>query len=90
MGRQVRMCSFPASYHFDAFSPPISTAGPTESEHKLSEELEQCLFDMGQIETEDEMRKRMDVLRKINQLVKQWVRQTSIEKVRWTLLLPFI
>ncbi|KAE9551057.1 hypothetical protein FO519_005724 [Halicephalobus sp. NKZ332] len=61
-------------------SQPISMQGPTEEELKLSVELEQELRTFNYFETEEELQKRLDVLRRINHLVKNWVKQISIQK----------
>lgn len=48
-------------------------------------QLEDCLKSYNVFETEDEMQKRLDVLRRINALVKAWVRKASIGKVKFNL-----
>ena len=47
---------------------------------KLTEELRQCLVNFGLFDTAEETVRRMDVLRRINGLVKQWVRDTTLAK----------
>lgn len=62
-------------------SQPICIKMPTEREFRLTQELEACLHTFGIYETEDEMQKRLEVLRRINTLVKTWVKKVSEEKV---------
>ncbi len=66
--------------HFGV-SQPISTAPPDERDIELTAQLDRCFRSFNLFETEDEMQKRIEVLRKINALVKQWVKTVSIDKV---------
>ncbi|OAD07430.1 hypothetical protein MUCCIDRAFT_137037 [Mucor lusitanicus CBS 277.49] len=56
---------------------PISTAPPTESELKLTEDLLQTLKDFGLFESEQEAQKRIVVLGKLNKMVKEFVYKVS-------------
>ncbi|KAL9539544.1 hypothetical protein MBANPS3_010198 [Mucor bainieri] len=58
-------------------TPPISTAPPTESELKLTEDLLQTLKDYGLFESEQEAQKRIVVLGKLNKMVKEFVYKVS-------------
>lgn len=60
---------------------PISEAGPTEDDLKRTEALDKCLRQYKVYESDDELNSRMEVLRKINTLVKEWVKQVSLSKV---------
>lgn len=74
-------------------SQPICTRAPTEKDLKLSNDvsadllcicwfqLKDCLRSYNVFENEEELQKRLDVLRRINSLVRQWVRQVSEGKV---------
>lgn len=59
----------------------ISESAPTPEDLKLTEQLEECLRQFGLFETEEELGRRMEVLRRINGLVKDWVKTVSLEKV---------
>ncbi len=67
---------------FLGVSPPIALVPADELDLRLTDELEQCLRSYNLFESEEDMSKRMDVLGKINLLVKQWVREVSIQKVK--------
>lgn len=58
----------------------ISTAPPKASDLQRTQELEETLRQFGLFESEEELAHRMDVLSKINQLVKQWIYDVSIKK----------
>lgn len=49
--------------------------------HLFLFQLDDCLKSYNIFETKEEMQKRLEVLRKINALVKNWVRKVSEEKV---------
>ncbi|KAM1826139.1 hypothetical protein ACFX13_025526 [Malus domestica] len=56
---------------------PISTAGPTEVDILRTLELEKFLVDAGLYETKEGVAKREEVLRRIEQIVKDWVKQLT-------------
>ncbi|XP_050232269.1 nuclear poly(A) polymerase 4-like isoform X1 [Mercurialis annua] len=56
---------------------PISTAGPTEADIQRTRDLEKFLGDAGLYESKDEALKREEVLGRIGQIVKDWVRQLT-------------
>ncbi|KAH7971644.1 hypothetical protein HPB52_001142 [Rhipicephalus sanguineus] len=58
----------------------ISTAPPKPSDLQRTDELEETLRQFGLFESEEELAHRMDVLSKINQLVKKWIYEVSIKK----------
>jgi len=59
---------------------PISTAGPEARDLELTAELEESLKPHGCFETEEELNHRMDVLSRLNDLVRKWIKETSIAK----------
>jgi len=59
---------------------PISTAGPEARDLELSAELETSLKPHGCFETEEELNHRMDVLSRLNDLVRKWIKDTSVSK----------
>lgn len=59
---------------------PISEAGPSAEDLRLTQSLDHFLRFYDFYENDAEMNKRMDVLRRVNMLVKQWVREVSIAK----------
>lgn len=60
---------------------PISLAGPTAKDEMLSQKVLETIEPYGVFETAEEVEKKQEVLRKLNQLVKEFVRRISIEKV---------
>ncbi|CAN6570788.1 unnamed protein product [Malus baccata var. baccata] len=56
---------------------PISTAWPTEVDILRTLELEKFLVDAGLYETKEGVAKREEVLRRIEQIVKDWVKQLT-------------
>jgi poly(A) polymerase len=58
----------------------ISTAGPKPYDIKLTQELMDALQPLGCFESDEEMNHRMEVLSKLDGLVKRWVRELSIVK----------
>lgn len=59
---------------------PISLAGPTALDLKLTEELDKLLRSFGLYESTEESQKREEVLGKLNVIVKEWVRKLSVKK----------
>ncbi|XP_055935796.1 poly(A) polymerase type 3-like [Argiope bruennichi] len=59
---------------------PISTAFPKPDDIQRTKELEKVLREYGLFESDEELAHRMEVLSKINQLVKQWIKEISIKK----------
>lgn len=59
---------------------PISLAPPRESDHKASKELEACLKSFDLFESEEEMRKRCDILSELNKQLKDWMLEVSLSK----------
>ncbi|KAI4355576.1 hypothetical protein L6164_004335 [Bauhinia variegata] len=56
---------------------PISMAGPTEADIKRTSELEKFLARAGLYESKEEAAKREDVLVRLGQIVKNWVKQLT-------------
>jgi poly(A) polymerase len=61
-------------------SQPISMEPPTKAEIELTKKLENELKAKDVYETEQELEIRLEVLRRINALVKAWVKHVSVEK----------
>ncbi|XP_011010888.1 PREDICTED: nuclear poly(A) polymerase 4 isoform X2 [Populus euphratica] len=59
---------------------PISVAGPTEPDLHRNAELEKFLVDSGLNESKDETIKREEVLGRIDQIVKDWVKQLTRQR----------
>ncbi|GFQ91216.1 poly(A) polymerase alpha [Trichonephila clavata] len=59
---------------------PISTAFPKPDDLQRTKELEKVLRDFGVFESDEELAHRTEVLNKIIQLFKQWIREISIKK----------
>lgn len=58
----------------------ISTASPKPIDIKLTHDLKEALKPYGCFETVEEMTHRMEVLSRLDRLVKDWVRDVSISK----------
>jgi poly(A) polymerase len=61
-------------------SQPISLDYPTIRDKELTEKLEETLRKYNVFESDSELRHRMDVLQRINQLFKDWIKNISISK----------
>ena len=61
-------------------SDPLSVEFPTTKDKELTDKLEETLRKYNVFESDTELRHRMDVLHKINQLFKDWIKQISILK----------
>lgn len=59
----------------------LSLVGPSAQDIKLSVALEKVLRDYNLFESAEDSRKREEVLGKLNVIVKEWVRQVSVQKV---------
>ncbi|ELU07731.1 hypothetical protein CAPTEDRAFT_223399 [Capitella teleta] len=59
---------------------PLSLAPPKEHDLELSKKLEKEMAPYGVFETEEEQAHRMEVLNKVNILVKAWIRDVSLSK----------
>jgi len=59
---------------------PISTAGPEEKDLELTKQLKTALEPHGCFESEEELNHRMDVLSRLNELVRKWIKETSVTK----------
>lgn len=59
---------------------PISTTGPEQKDLDQAKQLEEALRPHDVFETEEELNHRLSVLSQLNDLVKQWVKDVSIEK----------
>lgn len=63
-------------------SQPICVKFPTEKDLQLTRQLDDCLRSYGLFESDAELQRRMDVLRRLNAMVKKWVRKVSEGKVQ--------
>ncbi|XP_020536523.1 nuclear poly(A) polymerase 4 isoform X2 [Jatropha curcas] len=59
---------------------PISLAGPTEADLHRNAELEKFLVDSGLYESKEKTMKREEVLGRIDQIVKGWVKQLTHQR----------
>lgn len=59
---------------------PISLAGPTEVDLTRNAELEKFLIDSGLFESKEEVEKREEVLNRIREIVKGWVKQLTRQR----------
>nr|XP_011421945.1 poly(A) polymerase beta isoform X2 [Crassostrea gigas] len=66
--------------NYPGITSPISLEGPKPVDLKLSEKLEEAMRPHGVFESEEEMSHRMDVLHKINTLVREWIKDVSRQK----------
>lgn len=61
-------------------SKPISLDYPTETELLATKALEETLRSSGYFESEEDLQRRIDVMVKLNDLVKKWIKDVSIQK----------
>lgn len=61
-------------------SEPISLAGPSEADEIRTRQLEQYLLDSGLYESQEEAINREEVLGRLDEIVKAWVKQVSRKK----------
>ncbi|XP_010314828.2 nuclear poly(A) polymerase 4 isoform X1 [Solanum lycopersicum] len=59
---------------------PLSLAGPTETDLQRNAELEKFLRESELYESEEETARREEVLRRLDQIVKQWVKQLTRQR----------
>jgi len=59
---------------------PISNAGPDEKDLELTAQLQETLIPHGCFESEEELNHRMDVLSRLNDQVRAWIKETSVAK----------
>nr|XP_039259079.1 poly(A) polymerase beta-like [Styela clava]XP_039259080.1 poly(A) polymerase beta-like [Styela clava] len=59
---------------------PISLAGPINKDITLTTKVLETIKPFGAFETQEEMEEKQEVLRKVNQLVKEFVKRISVEK----------
>ncbi|XP_052209473.1 nuclear poly(A) polymerase 4 isoform X2 [Diospyros lotus] len=59
---------------------PISLAGPSEADFQRNAELEKFLTDSGHYESNDDAARRGDVLGRIDEVVKCWVKQLTRQR----------
>ncbi|XP_063426493.1 poly(A) polymerase beta-like isoform X1 [Mytilus trossulus] len=59
---------------------PISLDGPKPLDIKLSNKLEEAMRPYGVFESDEELAHRMEVLHKINSMVKNWIKDVSRQK----------
>ncbi|XP_045799390.1 nuclear poly(A) polymerase 4 isoform X2 [Trifolium pratense] len=64
----------------DRFTKPISLAGPTDSDRHRNTELEKFLVDSGLYESNEEAASRQEVLCRLDQIVKSWVKQLTRQR----------
>lgn len=61
-------------------TPPISSAGPTAAENILNDQLIEELKRQGSFESKAETEKRVEVLKLLQELTQEFVRQVSLQK----------
>ncbi|KAL5224101.1 hypothetical protein ABZP36_010740 [Zizania latifolia] len=59
---------------------PISLAGPTEADFQKTTELKKFLVEAGLYESAEESAKREEVLRELDKIVKDWVKQLTSQR----------
>ena len=59
---------------------PISMKGPSESDRSATENLEETLRSYDYFESDAELAHRVDVMAKLNVLVRKWIREVSLAK----------
>lgn len=67
----------------DAYTKPVSLITPSSKDQELTRDLLTYLQSENLFESEKESQKREIVLGKLNMLVKEWIRDVSLCKVRF-------
>jgi poly(A) polymerase len=62
-------------------SGPISSAFPTELDHKLNKKLVEVLERFNLFENKEGIQLRQEVLGKLNIIVREWIRKVGIKQV---------
>ncbi|XP_054428193.1 poly(A) polymerase beta [Pteronotus mesoamericanus] len=70
----------PPSPRLYGISAPISLAAPKETDCVLTQKLIETLKPFGVLEEEEELQRRILILEKLNNLVKEWIREISESK----------
>ncbi|XP_036993828.2 poly(A) polymerase beta [Artibeus jamaicensis] len=70
----------PPSPKLYGISSPISLAAPKETDCILTQKLIETLKPFGVLEEEEELQRRILILEKLNNLVKEWIREISESK----------
>ncbi|XP_028228282.1 nuclear poly(A) polymerase 4-like isoform X1 [Glycine soja] len=63
-----------------AFTKPLSLAGPTHADLQRNNELDKFLLDSGLYESNEESAARKEVLHRLDQIVKNWVKQLTRQR----------
>ncbi|WAR19443.1 PAPOG-like protein [Mya arenaria] len=69
-----------AGQKLQGITAPISMEGPKPIDIHLSKKLEEYMRPFGVFESEEELAHRMDVLNKVNLLVREWIKDVSRRK----------
>ncbi|XP_074650766.1 poly(A) polymerase beta-like [Tubulanus polymorphus] len=78
MMNSIRQTATPPKY--PGITSPITLAGPKPFDIELSSKLEETMKPFGVFESDVELTHRMEVLCKINNLVKLWIKEVSLSK----------
>jgi len=69
-----------SSQQYLGMTAPISLASPDAADMERSRALEKALEPHGVFESEQELSHRMEVLARLNELVKEWIKELSTQK----------
>ena len=69
-----------SSQQYLGMTAPISLASPDAADMERSRALQKALEPHGVFESEQELNHRMEVLARLNELVKEWIKELSIQK----------
>ena len=70
----------PATVRSYGITPPISTKGPEPADQIATESLERTLRSYDYFESDAELAHRVEVMAKLNTLVRKWIREVSLAK----------
>lgn len=68
------------SVQYPGITAPLSAAMPKPEDYEATKKLEECLRSFDLFETEEEMTKRIEILRQVNELAKEFVQRVSEQK----------
>ncbi|KAL3682811.1 hypothetical protein R1sor_000833 [Riccia sorocarpa] len=80
VGSTGRGGMYPNGQQYLGVTEPLSTAGPTELDLKQTAELEKFLVEAGLYESQEEAVRREEVLGRLDQIVKMWIKKISRTK----------
>lgn len=77
---QLQQQQQPSNLRTLGMTSAISIAGPKQIDYQRTGELQEVLKPYNVFETDEELNHRMEILSKLNSLVKEWIREASVKR----------